>query len=81
MEEATSFVYDARRGIAFLLFGGVTRVPSRPFGSTGSTHTLLLVWLMSGALIMPPSPEVLAAVKVAINQFGDPAADMPLPLR
>lgn len=84
MEEADEpFVYDARRGIAFLLFGG---------GYTGAFQAVWFNWLNAhlvglgvwlhvwGTSIMPPpSPEVLAAVKVAINQFvAIPLLYMPL---
>ena len=84
MEKADEpFVYDARRGIAFLLFGG---------GYTGAFQAVWFNWLNAhlvglgvwlhvwGTSIMPPpTPEVLAAVKVAINQFvAIPLLYMPL---
>lgn len=72
-EQRMTLQYDAKRGLAFALFGA---------SYTGAFQSVWfdflnnnLVGLGVGAhlwgtqMVPPPSPEMLAAVKVAINQF------------
>lgn len=77
------FVYDVKRGAAFLIFGAAyTGAFQAVWFDWLNAHLVGIgIWLhiWATSLVPPPSPEVLAAAKVAINQFAVvPLLYMPL---